>query len=70
MKRWKQNLKYGAAAVLMSALPALSFANDIDPSALTSGITAGKAVIIAVATAIFGLLGLIVAIRYGKRAAN
>lgn len=62
--------KLGMAAVVV-ALPAVSFAADsIDPAPLVEGINAGKPVVLAVGAAIFGLVGLVVALTYGKRAAK
>lgn len=62
--------KLGMAAVVV-ALPAVSFAADtIDPAPLVEGITAGKPVVLAVGAAIFALVGLVVALTYGKRAAK
>lgn len=45
-------------------------ADSIDATALTSGIDSAKPIIIAVGTSIFGLVGILVAIRYAKRAAS
>lgn len=71
MKQWKQKLKYGAAVVVTTALPAIAHANaELSADAITGELTKSKPIIIAVAGAIFGLLGLIVAIAYAKRAAK
>lgn len=62
--------KLGVAAVVV-ALPAVSFAAEtIDPAPLVEGINAGKPVILAVGAAIFSLIGIVVALNYGKRAAK
>lgn len=62
--------KLGMAAVVV-ALPTVSFAADaIDPAPLVEGITAGKPVVLAVGAAIFGLIGLLVALKFGKRASG
>lgn len=71
MKRFKQHLKYGAAVMTMAALPAISFANaELNADAMVASITSSKVIIVAVGMAIFSLIGLIVSIRYAKRAAN
>ena len=71
MNKLKQTWQRGVAAVTVAALPALAMAADtIDATKLTEGIDASKAIIIAVATSIFALVGLLVAIRYAKRAAS
>lgn len=44
--------------------------SGVDATALTSGIDSAKPIIIAVGTAIFGLIGILIAIRYAKRAAS
>ena len=62
--------KLGMAAVVV-ALPAVSFAADsIDPAPLVDGISAGKPVILAVGAAIFGLIGILVALNFGKKASR
>lgn len=70
MRKFKQALKYGSAVVVATAMPAVAFAADIDPQPLVDGISGAKTVIIAVAGAIFTLVGMLVAIRYAKRVAN
>lgn len=72
MKYFKQKMKYGAAVVATTLMTAPVWAEDaaIDPSALVSGINSSKAIVIAVGTAIFGVIGILVALRYGKKAAN
>lgn len=70
MKNFKQALKYGSAFAVTTALPVLAYADDLSADALTTGITSAKAIIIAVAAAIFTLVGILVAIRYAKRAAS
>ena len=64
------NFKKTLAAAALACVSAGAMAADLDASALTVGITEAKPVIIAVGTAIFGLVGLLVAIRYAKRAAS
>lgn len=62
--------KLGMAAVVV-ALPAVSFAADsIDPAPLVDGISAGKPVVLAVGSAIFGLIGILVALNFGKKASR
>lgn len=63
-------LKKLALVATAVTLPVSAMAAQIDPTALTGGINDAAAVIIAVATAIFGLVGLLVAITYSKRAAK
>ena len=65
-----QNFKKSLVALSLGLMSAGAMAADLDASALTAGITEAKPVIIAVGTAIFGLVGLLVAIRYAKRAAS
>ena len=65
-----QNFKKSLVALFSGLMSAGAMAADLDASALTAGITEAKPVIIAVGTAIFGLVGLLVAIRYAKRAAS
>lgn len=64
------NFKKPLAAVALACVSAGAMAADLDASSLTAGITEAKPVIIAVGTAIFSLVGLLVAIRYAKRAAS
>ena len=64
------NFKKTLAVLPLAIMSAGVMAADLDASALTAGITEAKPVIIAVGTAIFGLVGLLVAIRYAKRAAS
>ena len=64
------NFKKTLAVLPLAIMSAGAMAADLDASALTAGITEAKTVIIAVGTAIFGLVGLLVAIRYAKRAAS
>ena len=67
----KNQLKKLVMAAVLVALPVVSFAAEtIDPAPLVEGITAGKAVILAVGSAVFTLLGIVVALNYGKRAAK
>lgn len=66
----KNQLKKLAVVATAVTLPVTAMAADIDASALTGGIEGAGAVIVAVATAIFGLVGLLVAITYSKRAAK
>lgn len=70
MKRWKQKLKYGFAVATTTALPAIAYANDLAATALTDEIAKSKPIIIATATACFGLLGLVIAIAYARRSAK
>ena len=65
-----QNFKKSLVALSLGLMSAGAMAADLDASSLTAGITEAKPVIIAVGTAIFGLVGLLVAIRYAKRAAS
>lgn len=73
MKYFKQKMKYGAAVAATTLMTAPVWAADegaLDPSALVSGINSSKVIVIAVGTAIFGVIGILVALRYGKKAAN
>ena len=63
-------IKRSSAVLVAAALPAVSFAADLDATAMTSGLESAKTIVIAVGTAIFGIVGIIAAIRYAKRAAN
>ena len=65
-----QNFKKSLAVLSLGLMSAGAMAADLDPATLTGGITEAKPIIIAVGTAIFGLVGLLVAIRYAKRAAS
>ncbi len=65
-----QNFKKSLAVLSLGLMSAGAMAADLDASSLTAGITEAKPVIISVGTAIFGLVGLLVAIRYAKRAAS
>lgn len=67
----KNQLKKLGMAVFLATMPFAAFAADtIDPAPLVEGISAGKPVVLAVGAAIFGLVGLVVALTYGKRAAK
>ena len=66
----KNQLKKLAVVATAVTLPVSAMAAAIDASALTGGIDAAGAVIVAVGAAIFGLVGLLVAITYSKRAAK
>lgn len=67
----KNQLKKLGMAVVLATMPFAAFAADtIDPAPLVEGINAGKPVVLAVGAAIFGLVGLVVALTYGKRAAK
>ena len=60
-----------AAVASAVALPVAAMAADtIDPTAMVEGINGGKAVIVAVAGAVFALVGLVVAIKFGRKAAG
>ena len=63
-------IKRSSVVLAAAALPALSFAADLDASAMTGGLDTAKTIVIAVGTAIFDIVGIIAAIRYAKRAAN
>lgn len=71
MKNWKQKLQYGAAvaATALMAAPVMA-ADDLDTSALVAGINSSKAIVVAVGTAIFGVIGILVALRYGRKASG
>ena len=62
--------KRSSAVLAAAALPAVSFAADLDATAMTSGLESAKTIVIAVGTSIFAIVGIIAAIRYAKRAAN
>lgn len=64
------NFKKPLVALSLGLMSAGAMAADLDASSLTTGISDAKPVIIAVGTAIFGLVGLLIAIRYAKRAAS
>lgn len=64
------NFKKTLTAVSLGLISAGAMAADLDASALTAGVDSAKPIIIAVGTAIFGLVGILVAIRYAKRAAS
>lgn len=64
------NFKKTLAVLPLAIISAGAMAADLDAATLTAGITEAKPIIIAVGTAIFGLVGLLVAIRYAKRAAS
>lgn len=67
----KNQLKKLGMAVVLATMPFAAFAADnVDPAPLVEGISAGKPVVLAVGAAIFGLVGLVVALTYGKRAAK
>jgi len=67
----KNQLKKLGMAIVLATMPLASFAADsIDPAPLVEGINAGKPVVLAVGAAIFALVGLVVALTYGKRAAK
>lgn len=67
----KNQLKKLGMALVLATVPLASFAADtIDPAPLVEGINAGKPVVLAVGAAIFSLVGLVVALTYGKRAAK
>lgn len=73
MQNLKQKLQYGVAVAATTLMTAPVWAGDsdaLDPAALVSGINSSKAIVIAVGTAIFGVIGILVALRYGKKAAN
>ena len=66
----KNQLKKLAVVASAVTFPVAAMAAEIDASKLTGGIDNASGVIVAVATAIFGLVGLLVAISYSKRAAK
>lgn len=71
MKYFKQKMKYGVAVAATTLMTAPVWAADeLDPAALVSGINSSKAIVIAVGTAIFGVIGILVALRYGKKASG
>ena len=66
-----QKLKQAAMGAFLALMSAYTFAADeIDPAPLVNGINSAKPVVIAIAGAIFAVIGLVVAINYGKRAAK
>ena len=73
MQNLKQKLQYGVAVAATTLMTAPVWAADsdaLDPSALVSGINSSKATVIAVGTAIFGVIGILVALRYGRKASG
>ena len=71
MQNLKQKVQYGAAVAATTLMAAPVWAADtIDTTELVAGINSSKAIVIAVGTAIFGVVGILVALRYGKKAAN
>ena len=67
----KNQLKKLGMAVVLATMPFAAFAADtIDPAPLVEGISAGKPVILAVGAAIFGLIGILVALSFGKKASR
>lgn len=64
-------VKKAAVASCAVALPVAAMAADtIDPTAMVEGINSGKAVVVAVAGAVFALVGLVVAIKFGRKSAG
>lgn len=63
-------IKRSSVVLAAAALPAVSFAADLDAAAITGGLDSAKTIVIAVGTSIFAIVGIIAAIRYAKRAAN
>ena len=64
-------MKYGVAVAATTLMTAPVWAADtIDTTELVSGINSAKPIVIAVGAAIFGVIGILVALRYGKKAAN
>ena len=73
MQDLKQKLQYGVAVAATTLMTAPVWAADsdvLDPAVLVSGINSSKAIVIAVGTAIFGVIGILVALRYGKKASG
>ena len=71
MKYFKQKMKYGAAVAATTLMAAPVWAADtIETTDLVAGINSSKSIVIAIGTAIFGVIGILVALRYGKKAAN
>ena len=71
MQNLKQKVQYGLAVAATTLMTAPVWAADeIDTTSLVSGINSAKAIVIAVGAAIFGVIGILVALRYGKKAAN
>lgn len=73
MQNLKQKLQYGVAVAATTLMTAPVWAADsdaLDPAALVSGINSSKAIVIAVGTAIFGVIGILVALRYGRKASG
>lgn len=73
MQNLKQKVQYGVAVAATTLMTAPVWAADsdaLDPAALVSGINSSKAIVIAVGTAIFGVIGILVALRYGRKASG
>lgn len=71
MQNLKQKVQYGVAVAATTLMTAPVWAADeLDTTALVSGINSSKAIVVAVGTAIFSVIGILVALRYGKKAAG
>lgn len=73
MQNLKQKVQYGvavAATTLMTAPVWAADADALNTAALVAGINSSKAIVVAVGTAIFSVIGILVALRYGKKAAG
>lgn len=73
MQNLKQKVQYGVAVAATTLMTAPVWAADsdaLDPAALVNGINSSKAIVIAVGTAIFGVIGILVALRYGRKASG
>lgn len=55
---------------IVMTMPVMAMAADLDPTALVSGISKADDIMIAVGTAIFALVGIVVAFQYSKRMAK
>lgn len=55
---------------IVMTMPVMAMAADLDPSALVASISKADGIMIAIGTAIFGLVGIVVAFTYGKRMAK
>ena len=71
MRNLKQKVQYGVAVAATTLMTAPVWAADtIDTTEIVAGINSAKSVVIAIGAAIFGVVGILVALRYGKKAAN
>lgn len=59
-----------AALAYAMTFPAFAQSADLSADAITGEVAKAKPIIVAVGVAIFGLVGLLVALRFGRKAAG